>query len=206
MARRFPAAALHAVLLCGIASVWWTSAAAGAHDPALLMLLSQLHRDPSPEELRHFGPGVEDALRAIVGDAMVPRLARVRAVSVLGYFDSEGAFETVRRAAFDPALPLRVRSAAVWTLGHRFEGRSGRLEALQEVLRLPQPLLRETAVRSLAVLPDPKARALLARHRQVERHRAVLRTLRAVLRAELQRPLPPEGVQRRPAPTEEPAR
>ena len=166
-------------------------AAEQEHDPALMVLLNAFHRDPTPEALQRVGEDLVASLIAVATDPKAPRLARVRAVGALGYFDEDRAFETVRRIALDPAAPLRLRSAAVWTMGHRFSGRSGRTAVLARLLVAQEPLLRAAAVRSLDAIGSPEAARLLAARRQVERHRAVRRALRASLGR--RQPLPREG-------------
>jgi HEAT repeat protein len=74
---------------------------------------------PSEAELRSLGPGVDEALVAIAGDARVEILVRARAVSALAFFPTPPARGFLERAlgdkaiSADPGERLLLRKAAV---------------------------------------------------------------------------------------------
>jgi hypothetical protein len=165
-----------------------------AHDPALLTALSHFHEDPSDAVLDGFEPGLLEALLAIVSDESVPRLARVRALAALGrYPEASSAFEATSTIARDVDGDVRLRIAAVGTLGQRLGHAPEAVPVLADVLEDADPGLRALAVEALSTIGTPEADALLSRHRIKERHVLVRRALRGAREAQLGRSLPPEG-------------
>ena len=150
------------------------------------------------EELQRFGPDVAGRLERIARDASIPQLARVRAVSSLGRLDTEDAFQRIERLVGDDVLPVRARMAAAWTLGRFFRWEPARVALLRRILRDRDPGVREQAVRALARVDTPEARAALEAHRLAERHVAVRAVLREVKAAQGAPVAPREGRRRRP--------
>jgi hypothetical protein len=173
-----------------------TAANPGPHDPALLLALSDFHRDAYPAEIAAFGPGVVEQLVAVANDPDVLRLARVRALAALGDLGDELAWATVTAIARDADADPRVRMGALFTIGHRFEAREGKESVLAEALREPDAGLRRYAVEALAAVGTDEAMAILDGHRIAERDvsvRVVLRELRE-MEAGQSGSLPREGV------------
>ncbi len=170
----------------------------GPYDANLLLVLSLFDRDPNPEELEHFEPGLREQLEAIALDEDVMCLARTRALSALGYFDDEQAFDIVVSVARDADALHRLRMSALWTLGNRFENRDGREPILEEALGEADHTLRLQAVLSLAEIDTEKAHQIIDSHRIAERHVAVRSFLRDLLekREGASRVILPEGALR----------
>lgn len=147
-------------------------------DPALIVVLSDIHGDPSPEVLARFGSGLPTALRDVILDDGAPRLARIRALAALAREDAPAAFELATRFARDGEAPIRLRLAAVWTLGRRLAARPGVVDVLSDVLSDPDPGLRAASVRALARVATPRAEAVLTAQRLAERDAVVRKALR----------------------------
>ena len=149
---------------------------------ALRVLLLRHHEPPSAEAVRSVAPDPVAALSDIAEDRAESTLVRRRAATMLGRFEgerSEAALVGLLRYADQGA----VRRAAARALGRLMSSRPQLLvPLLGELLDSPEPDDREAAVRLLAVLDTPAARARLSRQRVVERHRAVVDALRRAAR------------------------
>lgn len=183
-----------------------TAANPGPHDPGLLMKLSLFDRDPRPDELERFEPGLNAKLAAIAEDENVLMLGRRRAIAALGDVGSEEAFSLVASLSRDTQLHDRLRMAALWTIGHRFDDHEGREEILRDALSEEEHGLRLEAVRSLAAIGSDRALELIEAHRMVERHVTVRAMLRELREEELGGgvELSPEGLRRPPRQLKEP--
>lgn len=137
-----------------LAALWWMQALAlGAPaDPALMRravaLCSGIESVGSAEQFRALGPGAEDALLAIAGDAEMLPTQRANALVALAHVPSAAGRAHLRATLADRgALPLLRRKAA-FALGRGWGG-----EAREDLLAFagdPDEQVRSAVGRALA--------------------------------------------------------
>lgn len=164
------------------------------HNSALVSNLSHFHQNPSDEVLDQFEPGLHEALLDIINDESMPRLPRLRAIAALGrYPDSEDAFIRLSDFVMNPESDVRIRLAALGTLGMAMRDNPLTLDIMERSLLDPDSGIRARTVNILSDIGCERAEKLLARHRFVERHALVRKALRAALEANTDIILHPEG-------------
>jgi HEAT repeat protein len=112
-----------------------------------------------PEDWKRLGPGALAVLEQTVRNSKAPAPQRGRALEALALIDGEEAAAKLRAIAQDRKVGAQYRSGAVVAVAER-DGRAA-AQQLSPVLCDPNRQLREQAVRSLANLTGPEARAAL---------------------------------------------
>lgn len=134
-------------------------AKASAHPEDLVRLMSYLDVIPTVEQLRAVGAGDGAALARIAADRSLHRYVRMRAASSLGAFDSPATRTALaaRVDADDDDREVRLQALAALTFLEKARG----VPRLERLLGHGDPELRAGALRNLARLGEPAARATL---------------------------------------------
>lgn len=132
--------------------------AAKTHPEDLVRLLSYLDVIPTIDQLRAAGAGAQgDALARVAADRAQHRYVRMRAASALGAFDAPSnrtALATLVDADDDDReVRLQALTALTWL------EKAAALPRLERLLGHSDPELRAAALRNLARVPGPAARA-----------------------------------------------
>lgn len=146
---------------------------------AVLALLKGAHPKISAQQLRQIGPDVERILRQAATAADRGAQPAVRALALLGHYNSPRTLTLLRRTLKNAELPLRLRRVAGSAL-LRSQGpaavRDGRF-----MLSHADPFLREGAAIALGALPTPAITTLLNARMAVEKEAFVRDAIRTAL-------------------------
>ena len=132
----------------------------------LIELLSGYEDPPTATALRALGAGVDSELMAIALDSSIPMARRASATWSLGYFPSPATRSFLDDRVQDAAGDSQLRRAATWALCNGWGDAA--LEAIGPALRSSDDQLRNQAVRAVARVGSPAARALLESRLAVE--------------------------------------
>lgn len=132
----------------------------------LIELLSGYEDPPTAAALRALGAGVDTELMAIAADSSVSKARRASATWSLGYFPSPATRSFLDDRVQDAAGDSQLRRAATWALCNGWGDAA--LEAIGPALRSSDDQLRNQAVRAVARVGSPAARALLESRLAVE--------------------------------------
>jgi len=113
----------------------------------------------SAADWKRLGPGASIVLEQTIKDARAPAATRGRAVDALAQVDDAEAAAKLESIAQNGKVGASLRSKAVAALAER-EGPAS-AQPIKPVLSDPNRQLREQAVRSLASVGGPDARAVL---------------------------------------------
>lgn len=174
MMKRWSGAALLAasLILGGLTGAAAQEGGAAAVRPQVEELLEAFEAAPSASEWTRLGPGAGEVLREIAADARRRPTVRSRAATALRHYPDAASFAALEVLARDEQTPVLVRRKAVRALAEGWGAQAlGLVKPLVEHENLQ---LRESALRALAMIPTPEARALLEERLRLE-PRAYLR-------------------------------
>lgn len=129
---------------------------------------------------RALGPETVTVLRALYEDREELPFVRMRAVEVAGYYPTEASHAFLRDVVRAPAQQDLILRRALRALTRAFGERA--IDDVRPFLSHRTVIVREAAVRALAVVTAPRVRPLLEARLVQERDPEVRRRLEAALR------------------------
>ncbi|MCA9595750.1 MAG: HEAT repeat domain-containing protein [Myxococcales bacterium] len=135
-------------------------------DVSVVRLLSIPHEPPSVSDVRAVCGEPVPVLIAVADDAGRPGFERLRALSLLGRFETSAARGALLRASKSGDL-ASIRRTAVEALSHH-PASTARNDALRAALKDPDPHVRLAATRALAADESQETRAALTEAGRVE--------------------------------------
>jgi HEAT repeat protein len=132
----------------------------------LIDLLSGYETPPAAAELQMLGAGVDVELMAISADVSVNKARRATATWALGYFPSDVTRGFLTLLVTDAGADSQLRRAATWALCNGWGDAA--LGLIGPALSASDPQLRNQAVRAVARVGTPAARAVLESRLAVE--------------------------------------
>ena len=127
--------------------------------PKVEALLKGYEFEPRKEDWEKLGPGALDVLVAIASDEKLLPSTRSRALASMNHFPDAKVSATLATFATSTKLQPSVRATAAEVLVAR-DGQKA-LAKVSPLLSASDPLLRETAAKSIARLGTPEARKTL---------------------------------------------
>jgi len=134
---------------------------------------------PTRGDWRRLGPGAETVLAEIYNDAARPLVIRARAVSGLGYFNTEASFKLLQGLLNANQTERLFRRKAIAALGFGFGSRA--VDVIAKEFQHEDRFVREAAVHALARIDDQRVVGLLERQLQTEQAEFLRATLTRTL-------------------------
>lgn len=129
-------------------------------------MLSGVDTAPSAETWRRLGPDTLLTLVALYDDPSTPFFVRMRAVSAAAHYPTPATKTFLEAVARAPGQRDLIVRRAIVALGQAFGADA--LASVRPYLAHPEPSVREGAVRTIAAMGTPAARAALEARANVE--------------------------------------